>query len=209
MIDGEMHFYEPRNGHGFRHDPFKAIIAPRPIGWISSLDSSGRANLAPYSYFNAFNHSPPIIGFSSIGDKDSVRNVRSTGEFVWNLATRTLAERMNLTSMEVPSEVDEFALAGLTPEPSHLVAPFRVRESPVNFECKATQIIALRTKEEHTLETWLVLGEVVGVHIKAEAMVGGKYSAEITRPIFRGGGHDYAEYSSTCRFEMRRPAPLT
>ncbi|MEN9934059.1 MAG: hypothetical protein RLZZ387_638, partial [Chloroflexota bacterium] len=119
------HFYEPARGHGLPHDPFKAIVAPRPIGWISTIDREGRVNLAPYSFFNAFSSSPPIVGFCSEGRKDSVRNAEETGEFVANLVTRSLATAMNQTSAAVAAEVDEFTLAGLTPLPSRLVAPPR------------------------------------------------------------------------------------
>src|SRR5579864_646650 len=107
------HFYEPRQGHGLPHDPFKAIVAPRPIGWVSTIDPAGRVNLAPYSFFNAFCEAPPIVGFSSGGRKDSQRNVEATGEFVANLATRRQAEALNLTSAPFPAGVDEMQRAGL------------------------------------------------------------------------------------------------
>jgi len=116
------HFYEPRLGHGLKHDPFNAIVGPRPIGWVSTRSAEGVLNLAPYSFFNAFNYVPPLIGFSSIGRKDSLNNIEATGEFVWNLVTRPLAEAMNQTCEAVPPEVDEFALAGLTPAPSRLLS---------------------------------------------------------------------------------------
>ena len=112
-----FHFYEPANGHGLPHDPFNAIVGPRPIGWIGSRSADGIVNLAPYSFFNAFNYTPPIVGFASIGWKDSVRNIESTGVFTWNLATRPLAEAMNASAALVPQEVDEFELAGLQAAP--------------------------------------------------------------------------------------------
>src|SRR3954466_12289249 len=133
---GDLPFYEPRNGHGLKHDPFNAIIAPRPIGWISSRGAAGHVNLAPYSFFNGFNYHPPIIGFSSTSWKDSVLNIQETGEFVWNLATMDLAKQMNATAAHVAPEVDEFTLAGLTAVPGKLVNVPRVAESPVSFECK-------------------------------------------------------------------------
>ena len=138
------HFYEPRLGHGLPHDPFNAIVGPRPIGWISTRSAQGGLNAAPYSFFNAFNYTPPIVGFASIGYKDSVRNIEQTGEFVWNLVTRPLAEAMNQTCAAVPPEVSEFDLAGLTPVASRLVAPPRIAESPVSFECKLTQLLQLQ-----------------------------------------------------------------
>src|SRR6195952_2885602 len=119
----DRHSYEPRLGHGLPHDPFNAIVGPRPIGWISSRSADGILNLAPYSFFNAFNYTPPIVGFSSVGLKDSLRNVRETGEFVWNITTRQLAAAMNASCAAVPYGTNEFTLAGLTPAPSRLVGP--------------------------------------------------------------------------------------
>src|SRR4029079_12891674 len=126
------YFYEPSHGHGLAHDPLNAIVAPRPIGWIASRRLSGQLNLAPYSFFNLFCYKPPIVGFSSTAWKDSVRNVSETGEFTWNLVTRELAAAMSATSSMVAPEVDEFALAGLTPAPSRLIATPRVAASPVS-----------------------------------------------------------------------------
>jgi flavin reductase (DIM6/NTAB) family NADH-FMN oxidoreductase RutF len=120
------------------HDPLNAIVGPRPIGWISSQSADGKLNLAPYSFFNAFNYIPPIIGFCSIGRKDSLNNIEATGEFVWNLATRPLADAMNQSCAPVAPEVDEFKLSGLTPMASQIVAVPRVKETPVAFECKLT-----------------------------------------------------------------------
>jgi flavin reductase (DIM6/NTAB) family NADH-FMN oxidoreductase RutF len=111
-MNEDFHYYEPADGHGLPHDPFNAIVGPRPIGWVSSRDIDGQLNLAPYSFFNAFNYVPPIIGFASIGAKDSLHNIRATGEFAWNLATRPLAEAMNQSCAAVPPEVSEFELAG-------------------------------------------------------------------------------------------------
>src|SRR5471032_473164 len=138
-----IHYYEPANGHGLRHDPFNAIVGPRPIGWISSQDAKGHVNLAPYSFFNAFCNVPPIIGFSSIGWKDSVANIQETGEFCWNLATKHIGEQMNMTSASVPHGTDEFTISGLTKAPSRKVKVPRVGESAASFECKLTQLIQL------------------------------------------------------------------
>jgi len=201
-----IHFYEPRQGHGLPHDPFNAIVGPRPIGWISSLSGAGVRNLAPYSFFNAFNYVPPIVGFASIGAKDTLRNVQETGEFVWNLATRPLAEAMNASCAAVGPEVDEFALAGLTPTPSRLVAAPRVAESPVAFECKVTQIIQLQQASGETVPTWLVLGEVVGVHIAAASLKDGMYDTAAAGHILRGGGPaDYFSVGPEQLFQMHRP----
>ncbi len=206
MSERDYHFYEPRNGHGLRHDPFNAIIGPRPIGWISSRGKNGNVNLAPYSFFNAFNYKPPIIGFSSTGAKDSIRNVTETGEFVWNLATRDLAQQMNATSAHVPHEVDEFALAGLTQVASKLVNVPRVGESRAAMACKVLQIIQLHDKEGNKVPSWLTLGEVVAVYIDTSLIRDGVYQTFEAHPILRAGRMgDYAEISPDIMFEMRRP----
>jgi flavin reductase (DIM6/NTAB) family NADH-FMN oxidoreductase RutF len=202
----DIHFYEPRLGHRLPHDPFNAIVGPRPIGWISSHDAAGRLNLAPYSFFNAFNYTPPIIGFASIGEKDTLRNMRVTGEFVWNLATRPLAAQMNASCAAVPPEVDEFVLAGLTPIASRLVAVPRVAESPVSFECRVSQIIRLHAADGSPVDTWLTLGEVVAVHIAKALLKNGVYDTAAGEPILRGGGPaDYFGISADQLFQMRRP----
>ena len=201
-----MHFYRPADGHGLPHDPFNAIVGPRPIGWISSHDAQGRLNLAPYSFFNAFNYTPPIVGFASIGAKDSLCNIEQTGEFGWNLATRVLAEQMNQTCAAVGPEVDEFALAGLTPVASREIAVPRVAESPVSFECRVSQILQLQGAAGHKVDTWLVLGEVVAVHIAHELLRDGVYDTAAAHPILRGGGPaDYFEVQPEALFRMYRP----
>ena len=202
----DFHFYEPAHGHGLPHDPLNAIVAPRPIGWISTRSAAGVRNLAPYSFFNLINYRPPLVAFSSMGWKDSVANVRETGEFVWNLATRAQAEAMNATSATVPADVDEFALAGLAELPSRLVQPDRVAGSPAQFECRLTQLIRLETKERRALDQWLVIGEAVGVHIDRMCLEDGIYQTARPRPITRGGGPaDYFEITEDRLFRMRRP----
>ncbi|PKU24138.1 flavin reductase family protein [Telmatospirillum siberiense] len=202
-----IHSYEPRAGHGLPHDPFNAIVGPRPIGWISSRAGNGNLNLAPYSFFNAFNYIPPIVGFASVGRKDSVRNIGETGEFVWNLVTRPLAEAMNQTCAAVPPEVSEFGLAGLTPVPSDLIAVPRVGESPVSFECRRTQIIELQGADGSRVGTWLVLGEVVKVHIAKALLKDGVYDTAAAGHVLRGGGPaDYFSIGPNQLFRMRRPA---
>ena len=202
----EWHFYEPRDGHRLPHDPLNAMVAPRPIGWISSVSADGVRNIAPYSFFNVINYTPPLIAFSSMGWKDSVANIDATGEFVWNLATRDLAEAMNATAANVPPEVDEFDLAALDTLPSRLVAPPRVAASPVAFECKLTQILRLTDRHGADLDQYLVIGEAVGIHIDTAMLEDGVYQAARARPILRGGGPaDYFEVTPETRFEMRRP----
>lgn len=201
-----FHFYEPSKGHGLPHDPFNAIVGPRPIGWISTHDGAGHYNLAPYSFFNAFAYKPPIIGFASSGSKDTLHNARQTGEFVWNLATIALAQQMNVTSGMVPREVSEFDVAGLTPVPSEKVAAPRVAESPVAFECRVTQILQLTDHAQTPIPNWMVFGEVVGAHIALHLLVDGIYDTAAAHPILRAGGTDaYVEVTPDRVFSMKRP----
>ena len=202
----DIHFYEPSAGHGLAHDPFNALVAPRPIGWISSRSRDGMLNLAPYSFFNAFNYKPPLVGFASVGYKDSVRNIKETGEFGWNLATRPLAEAMNQSCAAVGPEVDEFQLAGLTPEPSRVIGVPRVKETPVSFECRLSQILRLTGADGTETDTWMVFGEVVGVHIARHLLKDGVYQTAAAEPILRGGGPaDYFGISPDTFFQMYRP----
>lgn len=205
MADETAHVYEPARGHGLRHDPFNAIVGPRPIGWVSTLSAAGVANLAPYSFFNGFNYVPPLIGFSSIGWKDTVANVEATGEFCWNLATRALAKPMNLSCAPAPPEVDEFEVAGLTKAPGRLVKAPRILESPVNFECRLAQLIQLQGADGTKVDTWLVLGEVVAVHIDRSLIKDGVYQTAAAHPILRAGRMgDYFEITAEAGFEMPR-----
>lgn len=201
-----MYFYEPAKGHGLPHDPLNAIVGPRPIGWIASLDGQGRRNLAPYSFFNCFNYRPPIIGFASSGWKDSVQNIVESKEFVWNLTTRDLAVQMNETSASLAHGEDEFARAGLTPAKSRLVRAPRVAESPVNFECRLSQCIQLIAADGSPIESWLVLGEVVAVHIDESLLEEGIYQTAKAQPVLRAGGPSaYYAISEDLRFDLVRP----
>lgn len=205
-MSDDIHFYEPRQGHGLPHDPFNALVAPRPIGWVSSHDAQGTLNLAPYSFFNAFNYTPPIVGFASVGYKDSVANMERTREFAWNLATRELAEQMNASCAAVGPEVDEFELAGLTPVASRVISVPRVAETPVSFECRVSQILRLTGADGRETDTWMVFGEVVGVHIARRLLVDGIYDTAAAHPILRAGGPaDYFTISPEQRFQMHRP----
>jgi flavin reductase (DIM6/NTAB) family NADH-FMN oxidoreductase RutF len=202
----DLHYYEPKNGHGLKHDPFNAIVAPRPIGWISSRDGKGNVNLAPYSFFNGFCYTPPIIGFSSTSWKDTVQNVKDTGEFIWNLATLDLAKHMNATAAHVAPDVSEFQIAGLTAVPGKLVNVPRVAESPVAFECKLTQIIQLQGANGEKANAWLTLGEVVAVHIDKAMIKDGVYITALARPIVRAGRRgDYFTVKPEDMFVMIRP----
>jgi flavin reductase (DIM6/NTAB) family NADH-FMN oxidoreductase RutF len=206
MTGKNEHYYEPETGHGLAHDPFNAIVGPRPIGWVSTTGKDGSVNLAPYSFFNAFNYHPPIIGFSSVGAKDSLRNCQETGEFVWNLATKTLAEQMNASCAAVSYGTDEFDLANLTKLPSRLIAPPRIAESPVNFECKVIEIIRLKSHKGVPADSWLVLGEVIAVHIDQSLLKDGTFDTFNADIILRAGGPSaYARITPETRFDMHRP----
>ncbi len=200
----DFHFYEPAKGHGLAHDPFKAIVAPRPIGWISSIDAQGRVNLAPYSFFNAVCDTPPMVMFSSSGWKDSVSNVEATREFVCNLVTRALAAKMNLTSAMLPHGVNEFEFAGLEAAGSCLVRPPRVAEAPAALECKLVEIVRLRGLDGRHLDQYVTIGQVVGVHIERAFLKDGLFDLLATHPVQRAGyAADYTE--GTTGFQMKRP----
>ncbi len=201
----EHYFYEPRSGHGLPHDPFKAIVAPRPIGWISTADPEGRVNLAPYSFYNAFCESPPIVGFSSGGRKDTQRNVEATGEFVCNLVTRRHAEAMNLTSAPFPRGVDEMRRAGLAAAPCRLVKPPRVADAPAARECRRLLVLPLRDLAGELTGSTLILGQAVGVHLDPAFLKGGLFDIAAAGTVARCGYRgDYAEVTRV--FEMIRPA---
>ncbi|HUB34104.1 MAG TPA: flavin reductase family protein [Bryobacteraceae bacterium] len=200
----DFHFYEPSNGHNLLHDPFKAIVAPRPIGWISTRDAEGRVNLAPYSFFNAICDRPPMVMFSSSGWKDTVSNIQATGEFVCNLVTRELAEEMNQTSAGLPHGENEFEFAGLAAAPSRVVAPPRVAAAPAALECRMVEIIQLHDREGAKLDQYVTIGEVVGVHIDRAYLKDGLFDLLATHPVQRAGyAADYTE--ATTGFKMKRP----
>jgi flavin reductase (DIM6/NTAB) family NADH-FMN oxidoreductase RutF len=206
METAGTHYYEPAKGHGLAHDPFNAIVGPRPIGWVATKGRDGSTNLAPYSFFNAFNYHPPIVGFASVGAKDSLRNAQETREFTWNIATRPIAEAMNQTCAPLPYGSNEFTRASLAEAPSTLIAAPRVAISPVNFECKVTQIIQLETAAHTPVETWLVLGEVVAIHINKSLLTNGTFDTFNAQIILRAGGPSaYAEIRPDSRFDMARP----
>jgi flavin reductase (DIM6/NTAB) family NADH-FMN oxidoreductase RutF len=200
----EAYFYEPSRGHGLPHDPFKAIVAPRPIGWLSTVDLDGRVNLAPYSFYNAFCEAPPIVGFSSGGRKDSQRNIEATGEFVCNLVTRKHARAMILTSASFPHGVNEMERAGLTAAPSRLVRPPRVADAPAALECKLLLVLPLKDLQGRPTANTLLLGQVVGVHIDLALLKDGRFDIVAAGTIARCGYQgDYVEVTSV--FEMLRP----
>jgi flavin reductase (DIM6/NTAB) family NADH-FMN oxidoreductase RutF len=202
---GDTHFYEPKDGHGLPHDPFKAIVAPRPIGWISTVDAEGRPNLAPYSFFNAFCDCPPVVGFSSGGRKNSQTNVEETGEFVVNLATRRLADAMNRTSAALPHGVNKFEAAGLRAAQSRLVRPPRVADAAAALECRLVLVLPITDLDGKPTPNTLILGQVVGVHIDPAFLKDGLFDIAAAGTIARCGYRgDYLEVTRV--FEMLRPS---
>ena len=196
-------FYEPDKGHGLPHDPFKAIVAPRPIGWISTVSGSGALNLAPYSFFNAFSTRPFLVWFSADDEKDSVVFARETGEFVVNLVGASLAKKMNLSSVDAPRGVSEFDYAGLLTAPSRLVKPPRVADTPAALECKVTDIYEPRDRRGASAGVFVVAGEVVGVYIDDTMLTDGLFDVVKAGNVARLGYMDYSTVTET--FAMRRP----
>jgi flavin reductase (DIM6/NTAB) family NADH-FMN oxidoreductase RutF len=199
-------FYDTRkNDHGLPHDPFKAIVAPRPIGWITSISSAGEINLAPYSFFNGVSSRPPIVMFSSEGRKDSLTFIEQTKEFVCNLAIFALREAMNESSAPFERGVNEMARAGLEAAPSRLVKPPRVAASPCALECKWLQTVSLTDLDGRALDSHVVLGQVVGVHIDEKFIRNGLLDTAAMQPIARAGYHDYFVATPETRFALKRP----
>lgn len=198
-------FYRPGlDPHGLPHNPFKALVAPRPIGWISTLDAEGRRNLAPYSFFNAFSDTPPMVGYASTGGKatgerkDTLANIRATGEFVVNVVSYALRDAMNASSAQLPAEADEFAHAGLTPAPCETVLAPRVAEAPAALECRLWRIVDLPGAGNA-----LALGEVTGIHIDEAVLRDGMVDVTRYNPMARLGYQDYAAVMEV--FPLRRP----
>jgi flavin reductase (DIM6/NTAB) family NADH-FMN oxidoreductase RutF len=198
-------FYEPdkRDRSLLPHDPFKAIVAPRPIGWVTSVSSNGQVNLAPYSFFNGVSSSPNVVMFSSEGLKDSATFIEETREFVCNLATWDLREAMNATSAPLPRGVNEMERAGLKPAPSRLVKPPRIAASPCALECRLLRIVTLESLDGTTLDCHVVFGQVVGVHIEDRFIIDGRLDTAAMKPIARCGYDEYAVVEGV--FSMQRP----
>ncbi len=197
-------FYDAlKNDHGLPRDPMKALVVPRPIGWISSIGPGGTVNLAPYSFFNAIAERPYIVAISSYGWKDTAENLSKSGEFVCNLATWDLREAVNKSSAPVPEDVDEMQLAGLEPAPSRMVKPPRVKASPVALECKVTEVRPVLDMNGAETDNTLLCGQVVGVHIDDSLIVDGFVDISRARPISRLGYMDYAVVDEL--FQMQRP----
>ena len=199
-------FYEPsKRNHRLPHDPFKAIVAPRPIGWISSMSAKGEINLAPYSFFNGVSGDPPMVMFSSEGRKDSVVFVEETREFVCNLAIWDLRSQMNVTSGSFPRGVNEMREAGLDSAPSVLVKPPRVKASPCAMECKLLQTVRLHDLGGKATDQYVVFGQVVGIHIDERFIKDGLLDTAAMQPIARAGYHEYFVSTPQTKFSLRRP----
>ena len=198
-------FYRPEDGHGLPHNPFKAIITPRPIGWIATKGADGSENLAPYSFFNAVSDSPMQIMFSSTGrkddrgdTKDSVANIRETGVFCHNVVSYDLRDVMNQSSGPWPRETDEFDKAGIERAPCKVIDCSRVANAPASLECRVTEILKLKGETN-----WAVFGEVVGVHIREDCLVEGIFDVLAYNPLSRMGYRDYTAVRE--KFSLKRP----
>ena len=198
-------FYRPADGHGLPHNPFNAIVSPRPIGWISSRGADGRDNLAPYSFFNAVAYEPPQVMFAStetkadrLRGKDSVGNIEETGVFCVNIVERAMCDAMNATSGTYDREVDEFTLAGLDRAPCQTIACARVAKAPAALECRLTQVLQLPGQAN-----FVVFGEVVGVHLREDCLVNGRFDVTRFQPLARLGYRDYTVVREV--FSLKRP----
>ena len=198
-------FYDTRkNDHGLPHNPFKAIVAPRPIGWITSMSAKGEINLAPYSFFNGITDRPPIVMFSSEGPKDSVAFVEETKEFVCSLSTYDLRTEMNATSAPLLRGENEMKAAGLEAAPSRMVKPPRVAASPCALECQWIKTVSFDNVDGRKLDRYVVFGHVVGVYIDDRFIQNGRLNTAAMKPIARCGYDEYAVVESV--FSLKRPA---
>lgn len=197
-----MYISDPQD-HGLAFDPFKAIITPRPIGWISTLNEEGIPNLAPYSFFNALSSSPHMLMFSSEGLKHSAANARASGEFVFSLATNALQNQMNISSDTLPAGSNEYEAAGLEMGKCEKVAPPRVLASPASMECKLVSSEELMDIYGKPADTFVTIGQVVAVHINDDYIKDGRFDTAAAQPLARCGYRDYASVESV--FELMRP----
>ncbi len=191
-------FYRPSEGHGLPHNPFNAIITPRPIGWISTRGKDGRNNLAPYSFFNGVSYEPPQVMFASTGYKDSQRNIEDTGVFCVNVVEYAMRDAMNASSASFASDIDEFERSGLASRQCETVDCARVADAPAALECRMTQIIQIKGKANS-----IIIGEVTGVYLRDDAIVDGRFDVSTFRPLSRLGYRDYSIVDNI--FELARP----
>ncbi|MBD8876593.1 flavin reductase family protein [Roseibium polysiphoniae] len=199
-----MYYETSKNDHGLPHNPFKAIVAPRPIGWISTIDKEGRPNLAPYSFFNGIGDTPPMVMFASTGFKDSAANIAETDEFVCNMASYDLRDAMNISSAPLEHGVSEFERAGLEMAPSKLVKAPRVAAAYTALECKHLKTVRMQDLEGNDTQSWVTFGQVVAVHIDDSVLVDGLLDLTKVRPLARLGYKDYSVVDEL--FQMSRPA---
>lgn len=190
--------------HGLPHDPFKAIVTPRPIGWITAMSAKGEINLSPYSFFNAVSSRPHIVMFSSEDKKDAVSFIEETGEFTCSLVTKALAQQMNQTSAPLPRGTSEYEHSGLAMAASQFVKPPRVAGSPAALECKLLSIQQLNDLDGKPVPRWMVLGQVVGIFMDDRYVRDGRFDTAGAHPIARCGYADYAEVDHL--FSITRPA---
>lgn len=198
-------FYRPEDGHGLPHNPFNAIITPRPIGWISTRGPDGVNNLAPYSFFNGVAYTPPQVMFASTGTKDdqiqgkdSIANIEATGVFCVNVVAHAHRDAMNASSANLPKEVDEFSHAGLSVVECETISCPRIENAPAALECKLTQIITLPGEANR-----VVFGQVTGVHLQDECLKDGKFDVTTFKPLARLGYRDYSVVTDL--FSLNRP----
>jgi flavin reductase (DIM6/NTAB) family NADH-FMN oxidoreductase RutF len=201
-------FYDPRKprSHGLPNDPFKAIVAPRPIGWITSVSAAGDINLAPYSWFNGVSSAPPMVMFASELRKDTLTFIEETKEFVCNFATFKLREQVNLSSTPFPRGVNEMEKCGLAAAPSHFVKPPRIAASPCALECRWLKTVSLADVDGHDTDRHVVFGQVIGIYIDEQFIHDGLLDTAALQPIMRAGYHDYFALSPDQRFTMKRPS---
>lgn len=190
-------YYRPQDGHGLPHNPFNAIVTPRPIGWISTR-ADGVDNLAPYSFFNAVAYVPPQVMFASTGRKDSLRNIRQSGVFAVNVVSHAARDHMNASAAALSWDADEFTTAQVTKSPCREIDCPRVADAPATLECRMTQIIQIEGADNH-----IVLGEVVGIHLRDDCIVDGQFDVTRFQPLARLGYRDYATITEL--FSLRRP----
>jgi flavin reductase (DIM6/NTAB) family NADH-FMN oxidoreductase RutF len=197
-----MFYTTEKNDHGLPHDPFKGLVVPRPIGWISTQSPTGELNLAPYSYFNAVSDQPKLVMFASAGPKDSATFAQAAGAFAVNLVGAPLTRAMNTSSVSAPRGISEFELAGLTPVPCELVPAVRVLEAQACLECRVTQIVHPQTISKPT-STIIVFGEVMGIHIDDAILSNGRVDIAKWKPVARMGYMDFTVVEGV--FELFRP----
>ena len=191
-------FYQPKDGHGLPHNPFNALITPRPIGWISSRNASGHNNLAPYSFFNGVAYTPPQVMFAATDRKDSLANIRATGVFCVNIVEFAMRDAMNASSEGFAADIDEFEPAGVTPTQCETIDCARVAGAPASLECQLAQIVTLKGADN-----FVIIGEVTGIHLRDDAIVNGRFDVTTFRPLSRLGYRDYSVVDNL--FSLSRP----